>query len=136
MLTASPPTAAGDPRRDPTRWITRGLLLVAAGATAFVAWAPGVAEALFERGSTCAFRAATGLLCPFCGLTHATVALLRGNLAEAAREHPFAVAYVLGVLALTRRSFTAAPRPMSGRARLTVAVVAAAFLAYAVARNL
>jgi hypothetical protein len=52
----------------------------------------------------CPFRAATGLLCPGCGGTHAVAALLRGNLREAWRWNalvvslaPFALAYGVGI---------------------------------------
>jgi hypothetical protein len=44
----------------------------------------------------CPIRAATGFPCPGCGLTHATVALLRGEWREMLALNPVAPAVVLG----------------------------------------
>lgn len=49
----------------------------------------------------CAFRAATGLPCPGCGLTHAGLALLRGEIVESLRYHALLVPYVLTIAANT-----------------------------------
>ena len=38
----------------------------------------------------CAFRTLTGVDCPFCGMTRATVALAHGDVAAALAAHPLA----------------------------------------------
>ena len=49
----------------------------------------------------CVFRAATGLPCPGCGLTHAALALLRGEIVESLHCHALLVPYVLTIAANT-----------------------------------
>ncbi len=132
----APPSLPADPAPDPTRWITRGLLASAAGATAVVAWVPGVASHLYDAGGECPFRSATGLLCPFCGMTHATVALLRGDLGTTIAEHPFATVYVVGLAAMIRRSFGPTDQPMSIMARHFFVAAAVLFVLFAILRNL
>ena len=45
----------------------------------------------------CAFRAIFGIRCPFCGMTRATMALARGDLAGALAAHPLAPLVLLGI---------------------------------------
>jgi len=56
--------------------------------------------ALAEHGPGCPFRAATGVDCPFCGMTRATLALGGGDLGAALALHPLAPLVVIGTLAL------------------------------------
>lgn len=42
-------------------------------------------------GIPCLFRTVTGFKCPGCGITHAIMALLRGNVAEAMQHNPVVV---------------------------------------------
>ena len=54
-------------------------------------------------GPACPFRWATGVDCPFCGMTHATVALGAGELRGALVFHPLApvvLVALVGVLAI------------------------------------
>ena len=50
-------------------------------------------------GWPCPLKTALGIPCPGCGLTRASVALLRGEFATAFRTHAFAPVLLLGVLA-------------------------------------
>ena len=49
-------------------------------------------------GWLCPMKAATGIPCPGCGLTRATVALLRGDLSASLRTHAYAPLIVLALL--------------------------------------
>lgn len=57
-------------------------------------------RAIAEDGPGCPFRALTGVDCPFCGMTRATVALGRGDWGAALALHPLAPLVVAGVLVL------------------------------------
>lgn len=52
---------------------------------------------LAEGGPACLFRTLTGLVCPFCGMTHATLDLGAGRWASALNEHPLAPLVALAV---------------------------------------
>lgn len=71
----------------------------------FVGWPP-----------RCLLRAATGMPCPFCGMTTGVLAVLRGDLGDAFAANPAAPLFVLAVaVALLLR----APVLASQRARVT-----------------
>jgi hypothetical protein len=55
---------------------------------------------LAERGPSCILRMTTGIECPFCGMTRATLALGEGDLHRALALHPLAPLVLLGSLAL------------------------------------
>jgi hypothetical protein len=61
-------------------------------------------------GWPCPLKMALGIPCPGCGLTRASVALLRGEFATAFRTHAFAPALLLGVLAFAVAGFLPAAR--------------------------
>lgn len=63
------------------------------GALAPLAW-------LTAGPSFCPFKVVTGLPCPGCGLTRATVALLHGDLATSFHFHPLAGPMVAAMLAV------------------------------------
>jgi hypothetical protein len=75
------------------------------------------------RGLGCPLRTLTGVPCPFCGMTTATVALTHGNWAAAAAANP--LAYLLGSLAIgtapllvaRAAGWAAPPRAWSAAAR-------------------
>jgi hypothetical protein len=43
----------------------------------------------------CTFRALTGVVCPFCGMTRATLALAHGHVGESLAAHPLASVVLL-----------------------------------------
>ena len=74
-----------------------GAIIVAT--LAIGALAPASSGALASGGPACPLRAATGIPCPFCGMTHATLALGHGDLGAALASHPLAPLVVGGMLA-------------------------------------
>ena len=74
------------------RRVSLGVTAVAAAQVAGVATGVG--------GWPCPLKAAFGIPCPGCGLTRASVALLRGEFATAFRLHAFAPVLLLGLAAL------------------------------------
>jgi uncharacterized protein DUF2752 len=64
--------------------------LSAATGGALALGAVGVLGAAGGSGLTCLFAAATGLDCPFCGLTHGVAALGAGDLEGAVAANPLA----------------------------------------------
>jgi Protein of unknown function (DUF2752) len=74
----------------------------------------GVVTSSTAGGLTCGFAAATGVPCPFCGMTHGVAALGAGDLAGAVAAHPLAPLAVALALAVAialplRRRLTVAP---------------------------
>jgi Protein of unknown function (DUF2752) len=75
------------------------------------------------QGLPCPLRTLTGVPCPFCGMTTATVAITHGNWAAAAAANPLAylvAALVIGtapVLARRAVGWQSAPRPWSAETR-------------------
>jgi len=69
---------------------------LAIAAFAPASWRAGIADG----GPACPFRYATGVDCPFCGMTHATLALGAGDWRAALAYHPLAPIVLFGTLAL------------------------------------
>lgn len=61
---------------------------------------------LFRQGFPCLFQLITGLYCPGCGGTRASVYLMRGKLLESLHYHPL-VAYLAVVILLELGSWAA-----------------------------
>lgn len=110
------------------RLLDAGLALGAlATLTLAAAMAPGVA------GPACPLRAATGHMCPFCGMTRSFVALFEGDVGGSFAAHPggpiLAVAMIVlaaaVVVAAVRRAAPIVSRRRAVRALEGVAVVCA-----------
>jgi hypothetical protein len=90
---------------------------------------------VLEAGFACPFRAATGLPCATCGMTHAFVLLARGELAAAFAASPLgallaAGAWAYAALDLLRAALRLpwpelSPRALQGLAALSVLALAA-----------
>lgn len=65
-------------------------------------------------GWPCPFREATGLPCPGCGLTRAVIALLRGDIADAVKQHALAPLAALAGVTLVASFFL--PKALQERA--------------------
>ena len=75
-----------------------GLSVATSGAAAL--GATGLISASVVGLPTCLFLAATGVACPFCGLTHGVAALGAGDIAGAVALHPLAPVAALLALAV------------------------------------
>ena len=96
MTVPAPPRGGAVPRVVAAVWgaaVLGGLVL---GAIGPAPWRAAIASG----GPGCPFRAVTGIDCPFCGMTRATLALGGGELSAALALHPLAPLVVLGTLAL------------------------------------
>lgn len=112
------------------------ITLFGAGAAMVGAAYPAVVAHTSLHGLPCPLRTITGVPCPFCGLTTATVALTHGEWGAAARTSPLAylaAALVVGtapILLARLAGMIRPPRPWSAaarkRTRLIVAVIVAA----------
>jgi hypothetical protein len=93
-------TALASLLRD--RRVSLGVTAMAAAQVACVAAGAG--------GWPCPLKSALGIPCPGCGLTRASVALLRGEFAAAFGAHAFAPVLLLGLAALAVAGFLPAAR--------------------------
>ena len=89
------PDEVGQQRESLARKLARGAGLILAAVIPatllFGALAPAsTVEHAAEGGIACFFLAVTGIPCPFCGMTHATLALGQGDVAGALAHHPLA----------------------------------------------
>ena len=76
--------------------------------------AAGILGASFTGLPSCLFAAATGVPCPFCGLTHGVAELGAGNVATAVALHPLAplaalLAIAVPVVLLRRHTLVVPP---------------------------
>jgi hypothetical protein len=111
------------------------LAVLGAGAAALGALYPLIGQPTGGRGLPCPLRALTGVPCPFCGLTTATVELTHGDWAAAAQANPLvylAAAATLGtapILIARALGKAAPPKPMSARNRRRLAAAGIAISA-------
>jgi Protein of unknown function (DUF2752) len=120
-------------------WITKTILVAATLVTAAVGWIPHLSDYIFEHGGRCAFTELTGWSCPFCGMTHATVAFLHADIASGIAANPFALLYLVGLAAGLKTAFRTANEPaawwtLALRVVTTLAVLS--FAVYWIGRNL
>ena len=113
------------------------VLILCAAAAVLIVWANGSGVLRFF---VCPIRRLTGFQCLSCGATHATLALLRGDVKAAIRYNPLYVAflgYSLYLYARVTASLFARPyRPFVLRPGWkTVAAIAAIVIAFTVLRN-
>jgi glycerol-3-phosphate acyltransferase PlsY len=99
------------------------ITMFGAGAAALGAIYPVITARTGGQGIPCPLRALTGVPCPFCGSTTATVALTHGHWASAARTSPLAclaallIAGTAPVLLARVAGMAPLPRPWSAPAR-------------------
>lgn len=99
------------PRRN---WLETLLVM-----TLFYGFVVVVNVILLGKVELCLFRMLCGLPCPGCGLTHSTIALIRGSFLESLSYCPFTV-FMLATVASGIICFFAPdflPRPLQGIAR-------------------
>jgi hypothetical protein len=115
------------------RRVSLGVAAVAAVQVAAVASGVG--------GWPCPLKSALGIPCPGCGLTRASVALLRGDFAAAFGLHAFAPVLLLGLAAFAaagllpaarREAFAGAVARFERRTRAAYVLVAAVLLYWSV----
>lgn len=112
--------------------IPEQITMLSAGAAAVGAICPMITERTWGRWIQCPLRTLTGMPCPFCGLTTATVGLVQGQWATAAAANPLAylpAAIAIGTAPLmVARTFgkAALPRQASQRTRRRIAMGAIA----------
>ena len=115
--------------------VPENITLFYAGAGALGSVYPLIMAHTGGHGLECPLRALTGVPCPFCGLTTATVALTHGHFATAAATSPLAylvAALALGtapVLVARNAGLVAPPRTWSPAARRRTAWVVAVVVA-------
>ena len=117
---------AGTPERVEVP-VLPALGLSAATGGALTLGAAGVVSAGTATGLSCLFAAATGVPCPFCGMTHGVAALGAGDVAGAVAANPLAplavaLALAVPVALLARRRLAVAPAALWALAALVIVV--------------
>ncbi len=84
-------------RRTGSEQVPLAMAAVGTAGAMVVSYVPAVREDVTRHPSTCLFRQLTGYRCPFCGMTHAVIDLLHGNLAAAAGHDAVVFILVLAV---------------------------------------
>jgi len=115
--------------------VPESLTLFGAGVAAIGAVYPSLTAHTGGQGLPCPLRTLTGVPCPFCGLTTATVAMTHGNWTAAGAASP--IAYLLAALAIGTAPVLMAraagqrppPRPWSAAARRQAGWVLAGLVA-------
>ena len=103
--------------------VPENITMFSAGAAAIGAVYPMIMAHTGGHGLPCPLRTLTGVPCPFCGLTTATVALAHGQWSTAAGTSPLGclvalmAAGTVPVLAARAAGIAPPPRPVSDRTR-------------------
>lgn len=115
------------------QFLGRVLVVAVSVVTVSVAYLPPVARSMTTGAIHCGFFRLTGLLCPLCGMTRATVALLNGRFREALFLNPLSFVYVAALgWALFATVCGVGRRP---RGEAVGVVTLLTFLSFGVARN-
>ena len=127
-------------RNGSNQALTKGILSVAALGTASISYWPGLSDRIFAAGGTCEFQQLFHWKCPFCGMTHAVVALLHGNFTSVFRLNPFAIIYLTGLIAMLAWLFSENAKAVIERidakaARVASICIFIGFLSYSIGRN-
>jgi hypothetical protein len=123
-------------RTDGIARVAAGAWLAAIGGGLVLGAVGGApARAVAEGGPGCPLRMATGLPCPFCGMTHAVLAMGGGDVRAALAFHPVAPLVIVLVVVLCAAAaagrIDAVTRGRRGAAML--AALAAAWIANVIA---
>lgn len=125
--------------RTHLRLVLVAVVVIGLGFGAFsLATIPPTGESWYPK---CTFHSGTGLHCPGCGVTRAAHAMLNGDFGAAFRYHLFAPVLLPFFTFIILRAvvFWAAHRPVTDWSPIRAVwlwVIVAAFLIYAVARNI
>ena len=114
-------------RRNGSKGVYAGIVAVGVSAGAVLAYSPGLQHRMVSPRPTCLFRQITGLKCPFCGMTHAVIALSHGHLVAAVQQNAIVFLLALAAAVAVANSFT--------RGRSAVTWVAARLPAVTVPRS-
>ncbi len=95
-------------------------------------------EGVFEKTPiVCPLRFITGLKCAFCGMTHAWIAIARGDFLLAMRENLLSIpVFIMGVLTLGMFSFNYRFEQNSGEKRRITLFISSVLIVYAILRNI
>ena len=133
MTRTSPTSASGSNHR-----ITNAAIGAITTCSLAVAYIPRLTHWATEGPSHCVVRRATGLLCPACGLTRATIALLHLDVQGAFRFNALAFPFVgfLGWQILVVAGYKRRDVVKVKGGRRSSGLVLAALVVFAVARNI
>jgi hypothetical protein len=122
-------------RTDAIARVAAGAWLAAIGGGLVLGAIGGApARAVADGGPGCPLRAATGVPCPFCGMTHAVLAMGGGELRSALAFHPLAPLVLVVVVLLCAAAATGRIDDVTrGRRGAAIAALAVAWIANVIA---
>jgi len=93
-------------RRNGSRTFYSGLAATGVATGAVLAYSPALQHRLVSPRPGCLFRQITGLKCPFCGMTHAVIALAHGHLMAAVQQNAIVLLLALASAIALSNTFT------------------------------